>query len=139
MRLPIRVFPNDEVMIDFSVRFPDYQSLFYRHVYKLSIGYVRSLTWPSDRLIVQAVNCLEGDNCKIRGQSANIEEDLDIDTSIACDSCDGLQMILPDEEPVKDDEDHLEKDVIVVDDDSSGEEDDNFLITIVSSKFKNSN
>ncbi|KAI3821331.1 hypothetical protein L1987_08896 [Smallanthus sonchifolius] len=49
---------------------------------------------------------------------------------------DGLQMVLPDEEPVKDDEDHLEKDVIVIDDDSSGEEDDHFLTTIVSSKFK---
>ncbi|KAI3717359.1 hypothetical protein L1987_68931 [Smallanthus sonchifolius] len=62
-----------------------------------------------------------------------------IDLIFLSSFCNGNTMVLPDEEPVKDDEDHLEKDVIVVDDDSSGEEDDHFLTTIVSSKFKNSN
>ncbi|KAI3712850.1 hypothetical protein L1987_71418 [Smallanthus sonchifolius] len=30
----------------------------------------------------KAVNCLEGDSCKILDQSANIEEDPDLDTSV---------------------------------------------------------
>lgn len=32
--------------------------------------------------------CLDGDDCKIRNGLIAIEEDSDIDTSIACDSCD---------------------------------------------------
>ncbi|EEF51370.1 hypothetical protein RCOM_1692360 [Ricinus communis] len=35
-----------------------------------------------------AVICLDGDECKIRSGSANMEEDSNLDTSIACDSCD---------------------------------------------------
>ncbi|PWA41340.1 zinc finger, RING/FYVE/PHD-type, ElonginA binding-protein 1 [Artemisia annua] len=47
-----------------------------------------TLSFPSYYIDENAVSCLEGDNCKIRSQSANIEEDPDLDTSIACDSCD---------------------------------------------------
>ncbi|CAL5346479.1 unnamed protein product [Camellia sinensis] len=35
-----------------------------------------------------AVICLDGDGCKIRTGSLIIEEDSNLDTSIACDSCD---------------------------------------------------
>ncbi|KAI8000100.1 hypothetical protein LOK49_LG09G02511 [Camellia lanceoleosa] len=37
--------------------------------------------------IVVAVICLDGDGCKIRTGSLIIEEDSNLDTSIACDSC----------------------------------------------------
>ncbi|KAJ0940338.1 putative chromatin regulator PHD family [Helianthus annuus] len=47
-----------------------------------------TLSFPSYYIDENAVSCLEGDSCKIRGQSVNIEEDPDLDTSIACDSCD---------------------------------------------------
>ncbi|GKA24124.1 TNF receptor-associated factor [Tanacetum coccineum] len=47
-----------------------------------------TLSFPSYYIDENAVSCLEGDNCKIRSHSANIEEDPDLDTSIACDSCD---------------------------------------------------
>nr|GEV38919.1 TNF receptor-associated factor [Tanacetum cinerariifolium] len=47
-----------------------------------------TLSFPSYYIDENAVSCLEGDNCKIRRHSANIEEDPDLDTSIACDSCD---------------------------------------------------
>ncbi|XP_022640010.1 uncharacterized protein At4g10930 isoform X4 [Vigna radiata var. radiata] len=32
--------------------------------------------------------CLDGDDCKVRNGSATVEGDSDLDTSIACDSCD---------------------------------------------------
>ncbi|KAI7727075.1 hypothetical protein M8C21_027469, partial [Ambrosia artemisiifolia] len=51
-------------------------------------GSNNTLSFPSYYIDENAVSCLEGDNCKIRGQSANIEDDPDLDTSIACDSCD---------------------------------------------------
>ncbi|XP_076923416.1 uncharacterized protein At4g10930-like [Bidens hawaiensis] len=51
-------------------------------------GNNNTLSFPSYYIDENAVSCLEGDNCKIRGQSVNIEEDPDLDTSIACDSCD---------------------------------------------------
>ncbi|KAL8256101.1 hypothetical protein R6Q59_031168 [Mikania micrantha] len=51
-------------------------------------GNNNTLSFPSYYIDENAVSCLEGDNCKIRSQSANIEEDPDLDTSIACDSCD---------------------------------------------------
>ncbi|KAI3716792.1 hypothetical protein L1987_67941 [Smallanthus sonchifolius] len=51
-------------------------------------GNNNSLSFPAYYIDENAVSCLEGDNCKIRGQSANIEDDPDLDTSIACDSCD---------------------------------------------------
>ncbi|KAK9072964.1 hypothetical protein SSX86_009400 [Deinandra increscens subsp. villosa] len=51
-------------------------------------GNNNTLSFPSYYIDENAVSCLEGDSCKIRSQSANIEEDPDVDTSIACDSCD---------------------------------------------------
>ncbi|XP_010659436.1 uncharacterized protein At4g10930 isoform X3 [Vitis vinifera] len=39
-------------------------------------------------LFPKAVICLDGDGCKIRSGSATITEDSNLDTSIACDSCD---------------------------------------------------
>ncbi|KAI3522478.1 hypothetical protein L1887_00282 [Cichorium endivia] len=51
-------------------------------------GNNNTLSFPSYYIDENAVSCLEGDNCKIRSQSANLEEDPDLDTSIACDSCD---------------------------------------------------
>lgn len=51
-------------------------------------GNNNTLSFPSYYIDENAVSCLEGDSCKIRGQSTNIEEDPDLDTSIACDSCD---------------------------------------------------
>ncbi|CAH1451567.1 unnamed protein product [Lactuca virosa] len=50
-------------------------------------GNNNTLSFPSYYIDENAVSCLEGDSCKIRGQS-NLEEDPDLDTSIACDSCD---------------------------------------------------
>ncbi|KAL4592742.1 hypothetical protein LXL04_005746 [Taraxacum kok-saghyz] len=51
-------------------------------------GNSNTVSFPSYYIDENAVSCLEGDSCKIRGQSANLEEDPDLDTSIACDSCD---------------------------------------------------
>ncbi|XP_024985934.1 uncharacterized protein At4g10930 isoform X2 [Cynara cardunculus var. scolymus] len=51
-------------------------------------GKSNTLSFPSYYIDENAVSCLEGDSCKIRGQSANVEEDPNLDTSIACDSCD---------------------------------------------------
>lgn len=39
-------------------------------------------------IVLQAVVCLDGDGCKIRNGLSIDEEDLTLDTSIACDSCD---------------------------------------------------
>ncbi|XP_071726411.1 uncharacterized protein At4g10930 [Rutidosis leptorrhynchoides] len=47
-----------------------------------------TLSFPSYYIDENAVSCLEGNSCKIRGQLANVEDDPDLDTSIACDSCD---------------------------------------------------
>ncbi|KAI3453835.1 hypothetical protein Pfo_010498 [Paulownia fortunei] len=51
-------------------------------------GKNNTLSFPSYYIDENAVVCLDGDGCKIRSGSVAIEEDSDIDTSIACDSCD---------------------------------------------------
>lgn len=43
---------------------------------------------PSYYIDENAVTCLDSDGCKIRGRSITYEENLTLDTSIACDSCD---------------------------------------------------
>ncbi|KAJ7945060.1 RING/U-box protein [Quillaja saponaria] len=47
-----------------------------------------TLSFPSYYINENAVICLDGDDCKIRGGLATIEGDSSLDTSIACDSCD---------------------------------------------------
>ncbi|KAK4486345.1 hypothetical protein RD792_009016 [Penstemon davidsonii] len=51
-------------------------------------GKSNTLSFPSYYIDENAVVCLDGDGCKIRSGSLSIEEDTDIDTSIACDLCD---------------------------------------------------
>ncbi|PIN20145.1 hypothetical protein CDL12_07161 [Handroanthus impetiginosus] len=51
-------------------------------------GKNNTLSFPSYYIDENAVVCLDGDGCKIRSGSVSIEGDPDIDTSIACDSCD---------------------------------------------------
>ncbi|MCL7046607.1 hypothetical protein MKW94_010138 [Papaver nudicaule] len=51
-------------------------------------GTHNTLSFPSYYIDENAVICLEGDGCKIRSGSAKIEDDPNLDTSIACDSCD---------------------------------------------------
>ncbi|KAI4315541.1 hypothetical protein L6164_028339 [Bauhinia variegata] len=51
-------------------------------------GKNNTLSFPSYYIDENAVICLDGDRCKIRSGSANIEGDSGLDTSIACDSCD---------------------------------------------------
>ncbi|KAG8382120.1 hypothetical protein BUALT_Bualt05G0043500 [Buddleja alternifolia] len=51
-------------------------------------GKNNTLSFPSYYIDENAVVCLDGDGCKIRSGSVAIEEDSDIDTSIACDFCD---------------------------------------------------
>ncbi|KAL7111840.1 hypothetical protein ACP275_05G114900 [Erythranthe tilingii] len=51
-------------------------------------GKSNTLSFPSYYIDENAVVCLDGDGCKIRSGSVTITEDSDIDTSIACDSCD---------------------------------------------------
>lgn len=51
-------------------------------------GKTNTLSFPSYYIDENAVACLDGDGCKIRSGSVEIGEDSDIDTSIACDSCD---------------------------------------------------
>ncbi|KAK9274810.1 hypothetical protein L1049_022062 [Liquidambar formosana] len=51
-------------------------------------GKNNTLSFPSYYIDENAVICLDGDGCKIRSGSATIEEDSNLDTSIACDSCD---------------------------------------------------
>ncbi|KAL1569189.1 hypothetical protein AAHA92_00699 [Salvia divinorum] len=51
-------------------------------------GKTNNLSFPSYYIDENAVVCLDGDGCKIRSGSVEIGEDSDIDTSIACDSCD---------------------------------------------------
>ncbi|KHN21845.1 hypothetical protein glysoja_033704, partial [Glycine soja] len=43
---------------------------------------------PSYYIDENTVICLDGDGCKVRNGLATIEGDSDLDTSIACDSCD---------------------------------------------------
>ncbi|KAL5552287.1 hypothetical protein UlMin_002463 [Ulmus minor] len=51
-------------------------------------GKNNTLSFPSYYIDENAVICLDGDGCKIRNGSANTEADPNLDTSIACDSCD---------------------------------------------------
>ncbi|XP_022761434.1 uncharacterized protein At4g10930-like isoform X2 [Durio zibethinus] len=51
-------------------------------------GKSNTLSFPSYYIDENAVICLDGDGCKIRSQSTIIEGDPNLDTSIACDSCD---------------------------------------------------
>lgn len=51
-------------------------------------GKNNTLSFPSYYIDENAVICLDGDGCKIRSGSATITEDSNLDTSIACDSCD---------------------------------------------------
>lgn len=51
-------------------------------------GKNNTLSFPSYYIDENAVICLDGDGCKIRNASATAEGDSNLDTSIACDSCD---------------------------------------------------
>ncbi|KAA8528223.1 hypothetical protein F0562_035526 [Nyssa sinensis] len=51
-------------------------------------GKNNTLSFPSYYIDENAVICLGGDGCKIQNGSATTEEDSNLDTSIACDSCD---------------------------------------------------
>ncbi|XP_038687623.1 uncharacterized protein At4g10930 isoform X2 [Tripterygium wilfordii] len=51
-------------------------------------GRSNTLSFPSYYIDENAVICLGGDGCKIRGGSTTMEGDCNLDTSIACDSCD---------------------------------------------------
>ncbi|MQL80967.1 hypothetical protein Taro_013409 [Colocasia esculenta] len=50
-------------------------------------GKNNTLSFPSYYINEDAVICLDGDGCKVRNRLPS-EEDLNLDTSIACDSCD---------------------------------------------------
>lgn len=51
-------------------------------------GKNNTLSFPSYYINEEAVVCLDGDSCKIRSGFATSEDELNVDTSIACDSCD---------------------------------------------------
>lgn len=51
-------------------------------------GKGNTLSFPSYYIDENAVICLDGDGCKIRTEPTNFEGDSNLDTSIACDSCD---------------------------------------------------
>lgn len=51
-------------------------------------GKTNTLSFPSYYIDENAVACLDGDGCKVRAGSVTNEGDLNLDTSIACDSCD---------------------------------------------------
>ncbi|KAJ8764851.1 hypothetical protein K2173_010316 [Erythroxylum novogranatense] len=51
-------------------------------------GKNNTLSFPSYYIDENAVICLDGDGCRIRNGSAAIDEESNLDTSIACDSCD---------------------------------------------------
>ncbi|KAL1364105.1 hypothetical protein HN51_012270 [Arachis hypogaea] len=51
-------------------------------------GKNNTLSFPSYYIDENAVTCLDGDGCKVRSGLETIEGDSDLDTSIACDSCD---------------------------------------------------
>ncbi|XP_019252315.1 PREDICTED: uncharacterized protein At4g10930 isoform X2 [Nicotiana attenuata] len=51
-------------------------------------GKTNTLSFPSYYIDENAVVCLDGDGCKVRAGSVTNDGDLNLDTSIACDSCD---------------------------------------------------
>ncbi|KAK8523604.1 hypothetical protein V6N13_057199 [Hibiscus sabdariffa] len=51
-------------------------------------GKSNTLSFPSYYIDENSVICLDGDDCKVRSLSTTFEGDPDLDTSIACDSCD---------------------------------------------------
>lgn len=51
-------------------------------------GNNNTLSFPSYYISEDAVKCLENDGCKLQSALHYMEEDLNFDTSIACDSCD---------------------------------------------------
>ncbi|XP_060173015.1 uncharacterized protein At4g10930 isoform X2 [Lycium barbarum] len=51
-------------------------------------GKTNTLSFPSYYIDENAVVCLDGDGCKVRAGAVKNEGDLNLDTSIACDSCD---------------------------------------------------
>ncbi|KAH7657876.1 Zinc finger RING/FYVE/PHD-type protein [Dioscorea alata] len=51
-------------------------------------GKNNTLSFPSYYINEEAVVCLDGDGCKIRSGFTTSEDELSVDTSIACDSCD---------------------------------------------------
>ncbi|KAF6140808.1 hypothetical protein GIB67_042221, partial [Kingdonia uniflora] len=51
-------------------------------------GTNNTLTFPSYYIDENAVICLDGDGCKIRNGVDTVADDSNLDTSIACDSCD---------------------------------------------------
>ncbi|KAF4351075.1 hypothetical protein F8388_013180 [Cannabis sativa] len=51
-------------------------------------GKNNTLSFPSYYIDENAVICLDGEGCKIRSGSVTAEGDSNLDTSIACDSCD---------------------------------------------------
>ncbi|GAB4834912.1 hypothetical protein Ancab_033179 [Ancistrocladus abbreviatus] len=51
-------------------------------------GRNNTLSFPSYYIDKNAVTCLDGDGCKFQKCSISLKEDLTLDTSIACDSCD---------------------------------------------------
>ncbi|OMO79769.1 Zinc finger, RING-type [Corchorus capsularis] len=51
-------------------------------------GKSNTLSFPSYYIDENAVICLDGDGCKIRSRPTTVEGDPNLDTSIACDSCD---------------------------------------------------
>ncbi|GAB4857577.1 hypothetical protein Ancab_015486 [Ancistrocladus abbreviatus] len=51
-------------------------------------GRNNTLSFPSYYIDENAVTCLDGDGCKFKKCSISLKEDLTLDTSIACDSCD---------------------------------------------------
>ncbi|KAJ0964996.1 hypothetical protein J5N97_026134 [Dioscorea zingiberensis] len=51
-------------------------------------GKTNTLSFPSYYINEEAIICLDGDGCKIRSGLSSSEDELNVDTSIACDSCD---------------------------------------------------
>ncbi|KAG4954746.1 hypothetical protein JHK87_040340 [Glycine soja] len=51
-------------------------------------SFFRDNDWSIEEKNNTTVICLDGDGCKVRNGLATIEGDSDLDTSIACDSCD---------------------------------------------------
>ncbi|KAL3499212.1 hypothetical protein ACH5RR_038305 [Cinchona calisaya] len=51
-------------------------------------GENNTLSFPSYYIDENAVICLDGDGCKIRSSYTTVDADTNLDTSIACDSCD---------------------------------------------------
>ncbi|XP_050379027.1 uncharacterized protein At4g10930 isoform X2 [Argentina anserina] len=51
-------------------------------------GTNNTVSFPSYYIDENSVICLDGDHCKVRSGLAKMEENSNLDTSIACDSCD---------------------------------------------------